>query len=125
MDWSWIADNWGAIVTISTIAIVGAAWLLARYRGNQERLLRDLDELLRNALEYLKDWAGDELDGVTENDVAVRADWLYDRYVVGGALEQFVTRETFRALLWAAFTRWRDLFIAANYAEAKGLMMRR
>jgi len=125
MDLTWIVDNWQSIFSVITILLVGVIWLYVRYWGKRELLRRDLLELLQNALEYLKSWAGDEMDDVSEADVAEVAYWFYDKFVAGHALAGIVTREAFKGLLWALFTRWRDMFLSVQYAEAEGLLLKR
>jgi len=102
----------------------GSLWrralgLYARYWRRRDALQQDLERLLRDALDYLKVWAGDTLEEVTEGEVAEVADWFYSRYVSGSLLERLIGGAQFRAALWAMFTRWRDMFIGASYALVK------
>ena len=119
MNWDWIVENWQAIFSFTTVAVAACAWLYARYWRRRDALQQDLERLLRDALDYLKVWAGDTLEEVTEGEVAEVADWFYSRYVSGSLLERLIGGAQFRAALWAMFTRWRDMFIGASYALVK------
>ena len=110
----WIAANFDVILSISTAGVVAAAWLWLRYHGNQDRLYADVKELLRDALEFLRVWAGDRLDEVTQDDVWDVANGFYDRYILGTSLAHFITPAQFRELLWEMFERIRGRELAVT-----------
>lgn len=103
----WIMENFTLITNVVIVVGVGGVWLWLRYSRDQDRLWADLQQILRDALAFLLDWAHDRLDEVTEADVAKVADWFYEKYVVGTAFERLISREQFRAMLWVAFNRMR------------------
>jgi len=110
----WIAANFDMVLSISTVIVVVGAWLWLRYHGNQDRLYADVKELLRDALEFLRVWAGDRLDEVTQDDVWEAADGFYDRYIRGTSLAHFVSPEQFRKMLWEMFERIRGRELTAT-----------
>ena len=122
--WDWIFANWDTIVSLLTVLAVGGVWLWVRYRGQQDKLLGDLKQLLQDALAYLQGWAKDRLDEVGQEDVYKVADWFYDAYVLGSPLEAIVSREQFRALLWSAFERIRGQKVRCNAFMAFGIKSR-
>ena len=103
----WILANLATILGVLTSLAVGGVWLWVRYRGQQDKLMSDLKQLLQDALAYLQGWAKDRLDEVTQEDVYNVAAWFYDAYVLDSPLKAIVSREQFRALLWSAFERIR------------------
>ena len=120
----WIIANLETILSILTSLAVVITWLWLRYRGQQDKLIGDLKELLQDALAYLQGWAKDRLDEVGQEDVYKVADWFYDAYVLGSPLEAIVSREQFRTLLWSAFERIRGQKVGCNAFMAFGIKSR-
>ena len=110
----WIIANLETILSILSVLAVGGVWLWVRYRGQQDKLMGDLKELLQDALAYLRGWAQDRLDEVGQEDVYAVADWFYGMYILDGPLQAIVSRDQFRALLWSAFERIRGQKIVCN-----------
>jgi hypothetical protein len=106
--------TFNTIFTLVTLALVVAVWGYVTYWHNRERLWRDLDKLVADALAYLKEWAKGKLATVTREEVAEVAGLMYERYVAGTPLGNLVSRDQFVLLVWEAFTRWRDYFAAMN-----------
>ena len=116
-----VLDNLSTILSALSLVVVAGLWLYMRYSQDQERLRQDLEKLLGEGLSFMQKWAGGQVDEITEKDVAEIADWFYARYVVGSALERFVTQAGLRALFWKAFLKWRDQFTTANAFMARNL----
>lgn len=114
----WLLENWESLLELVTIVVVVALYLYIRYADQQGRLRADLDKIVRDGLERLKGWAGDNLDDVTEEDVCKVADWFHARYVAGTVLERLASKERLRARFWLGFCRWRDEFIEVNVLMA-------
>ena len=120
----WIIANLETILSVLTVLAVGGTWLWLRYKGQEDKLMGDLKQLLQDALAYLQGWAKDRLDEVTQEDVYNVADWFYDAYVLGSPLEAIVSREQFRTLLWSAFERIRGQKVGCNAFMAFGIKSR-
>ena len=112
----WLIAYGEQIAVVVTLALVAGAWAYVRYWSNRDGLRRDLDGLVRDGLDYLKEWAKGRLDEVTTDDIAEVSGWIYEHYVEGTALARFVTQERLYALLLEAFVRWRERFVGMNQA---------
>jgi len=110
----WVLAHGQLIFNCLVIAVVGAVWLYARWGRNKEKMERDLEQLLQVGLDWLKEWAGDELANVSQEHVWKVADRLYDRYVEDTVLGRFVDRAALRSLLWGSFCKMRDRFIEVD-----------
>ena len=117
----WVLENWATLFSAVSLAAVALVWLYVRYWRDQELLWADVRELLSDGLEFLKSWAGDELAGVTEEDVGKVAEHLYMEYIAGTALAKVVSIEYFYALLWDAFVAWRDRFVTTRACLVRDL----
>jgi len=117
----WVLNNLPTIASIASVLSVATAWLYLRYYLKEEQIRVDLEKLLADGLDFLKDWAGDKLEDVTEAEVAEVAGWFYSSYVIGSVLDKFVTEKQLESLFWKAFTEWRDRFVSANAYLATGL----
>ena len=117
----WIMENWATFFSSVSLAAVALVWLYVRYWRDQDLLWADVDKLLGTGLVLLKDWAGDELAGVTEEDVGKVAEHLYMNYIAGTALAKVVSIEYFYALLWDAFVAWRDRFVTTRACLVRDL----
>lgn len=106
----WLTQNAQLLFTLVTLVVVAGVWGYVRYWRDQDRLRRDLEALVRDGLEYLKQWAKGQLESVTTEDIARVSNLLYDQYVAGTELAKFVTREQLYSLLLQAFVAWRDKF---------------
>jgi len=115
----YVLDNLSTILSVLSLLGVVLVFLYMLYYKDRERLRQDLEKLLGEGLRFMEKWAGDQVGEVTGEDVAEIADWFYTRYVVGSALERFVTQAALRALFWRAFLKWRDQFITANTFMAR------
>ena len=116
-----IMENWATLFSSVSLAAVALVWLYVRYWRDQELLWADVRELLATGLAILKDWAGDELGDVTEEDVEKVAEHLYTEYIAGTALAKVVSIEYFYALLWDAFVAWRDRFVTTRACLVRDL----
>ena len=117
----WIMENGATLFSVASLAAVALVWLYVRYWRDQELLWADVRELLADGLEFLKSWAGDALEGVTEADVGKVAEHLYMEYIAGTALAKVVSIEYFYALLWDAFVAWRDRFVTTRACLVRDL----
>jgi len=115
----WLFANWEQIISLVSAMAVLAVYLYLRYWNNRRGLEEDLRQLLRDGVEFLKDWAGDQVALITREQVWMIADWLFDRYVSGNPLQGLVDKEGLRALLWGAFCAWRDRFVGAQALMAR------
>jgi len=114
----WLIKNVGTIFSFVSLALVAAVWGYVTYGRNRERLERDLQTLLSEALSYVKDWAKSVAFSISPQDVATVANEVYDRFVQGTPLAKLVSREQFASLLWEAYVRWRDQFVALEIVRA-------
>lgn len=114
----WLIEYGGQIVTLVGLALVAGVWGYVRYWRNRDQLRRDLEQLVGDGLEYLKEWAKGQLEAVTAEDIAEVSAWIYEHYVKDTALARVVTQERLYALLLEAFARWRDQFVAMDQAMA-------
>lgn len=117
----WILGNWETLFSVLSLAAVAIVWLYVRYWRNEEALWADVRELLADGLEFLKGWAGDALEDVTEKDVGKVAEHLYMEYIAGTVLAKVVSIEYFYALLWDAFVAWRDRFVTTHACLVRDL----
>ena len=112
----WLIEYGEQIFVLVTLALVVGAWGYVRYWSNREGLRRDLERLVGDGLEYLKEWGKGRLNEVTTEDIAEVSDWFYDHYVADTALARIVTQERLYALLLEAFVYWRERFVGMNQA---------
>ena len=112
----WLIENAHVVFVVVSTAIVVVVFLYLRYGQDRAGLWKDVENLLGDALEYLKGQVGDRMAEVTEEEVHKVADLFYDRFVLGTVLEKVVTREHMRSALWKLFTEWRDWYSAMQFA---------
>lgn len=108
----WVLENWQAVLVLVTVVVVAAVVLYQRYKDNRGQLYADLEVILRDGLEYLKGWAGDRMEEVTEKEVHEVADKFFDMYIAGKLLAGIITRERLRKEFWQRFCQWRDWFVS-------------
>jgi len=112
----WILDNLAVIANVATILAVAGVWAWQRWSGKRTELERDLERLLDEGLRFMRDWSGDRMHEVTQEQVWTVADWFYDHHGVGTFLETRVDQSSGRSMFWGAFCRWRDNYVGARAA---------
>lgn len=110
----WVLENLNEVLSVVSLLAVAVVYLYLRYYQSREQLEKDLRQLIRDGMDFLKDWAGDQVAEVTQEQVYQAADWFYRSYVEGTPLGHLVDKEGLRAMFWSAFCRWRDQFVGAR-----------
>ena len=121
MDWMFMHGQ--LIFNCLVIVIVGGLYLYSRWARNRQQMEHDLERLLQVGLDWLKDWAGDQLADVGQENVWKVADVLYGS-IRNTPLGRFVDEATFRSLLWGLFCKMRDRFTEMNIQAMKAPVIR-
>ena len=119
----WLAGYGQVIFMLVTIALVVGLCGYVTYGHSRDRLRHDLELLIANALDYLKEWTKGQLAAITRDDVVAVAMAFYERYVAGTSVGKWLTEEQFANYLWEVFVRWRDQFASLNVAMGQAVGM--
>ena len=75
-----------------------------------------LTRILDLVVEWLRQYAADELQDVTREESDTAVGIFYEHFIQDTFLGKFVTLAKFQTLVWAAFCKLRNAYIVANYA---------
>jgi len=95
----WVIENWHWIREVLWVTV---GILVFAYRVWRNR---EVDKYIGIVLDWVKKFAGESLEAVTEEEVYALAGAVYDKYIAATLLGMVVSRKRFQELSWAAW-RW-------------------